>query len=353
MKLLQALLVTLSLATSVLGRPEPREKRWGDSKSKGGEKYFFEAGGTEALGHYDGRYFQGEVDYEAHRVALRHLIRSYVSVFRALGIETWLAHGTLLGWWWNGQIMPWDYDLDVQVTASTLQYLGDHYNRTMHEYRYVDESTGEEMTKVFLLDVNPNHVERVRGNGMNVIDARWIDTSNGMFIDITGLAERDPKRAPGVWACKNNHRYKTTELYPMRETEFEGVPATVPYAFDTVLMSEYGKKITNGILKSRNGYSRGLDKTEAARSASSKHRFRRVPRPKLRRKVARGVMLQRDFLAVLSTGTMMRCHRKRQFEQFVYSAWRRRFGVLLYGMQYCIWRNENFMTDVELDLAFA
>ncbi|KKY32797.1 putative mannosylphosphate transferase [Diaporthe ampelina] len=242
MKLSQALLLTCSLATTVLGLPEPLEKRWGDSKPKGGGKYFFEAGGTEALGHYDGRYFQGEVDYEGHRVALRHLIRSYVSVFRALGIDTWLAHGTLLGWWWNGQIMPWDYDLDVQVTASTLQYLGDHYNRTMHEYRYVDESTGEEMTKVFLLDVNPNHVERVRGNGMNVIDARWIDTSNGMFIDITGLAERDPEKAPGVWACKNNHRYKTTELYPMRETEFEGVPATVPYAFDTVLMSEYGKK---------------------------------------------------------------------------------------------------------------
>ncbi|KUI62093.1 Protein MNN4 [Cytospora mali] len=241
MKPIQTLLLTLSLVTAALALPDTLERR-AASRKKPDEKYFQEAGGNEKLGHYDGRYFQGEVDYEDHRVALRHLIRSYLSVFRALGIETWLAHGTLLGWWWNGQIMPWDYDLDVQVTASTLQYLGDHYNRTMHEYRYIDEATGEEMTKVYLLDVNPHHVDRARGNGMNVIDSRWVDTSNGMFIDMTGLAEREPVKAPGIWACKNNHRYKTTDLYPMRETEFEGVPAIVPYAFDAVLTAEYGKK---------------------------------------------------------------------------------------------------------------
>lgn len=240
---LATLLLTTSLASTALASvlPIPSFLETRRVKQKKDNKYFHEPGGSEALGHYDERYFQGQVGYGEHLVNLRHLVRSYLSVFRALGIETWLAHGTLLGWWWNGQIMPWDFDLDTQVTASTLQYLGDHYNRTMHEYRYTDEN-GEEKTKVYLLDVNPFHVERQRGDGMNVIDARWIDTSNGMFIDITGLAERDPQRAPGIWACKNNHRYKTTQLYPMRETEFEGVPATIPYAFDSVLVEEYGKK---------------------------------------------------------------------------------------------------------------
>lgn len=243
MKPITTLLLTASLASTAFTYAlpsflDPRRA----PKQRADGKYFREPGGNDELGHYDERYFQGSVGYDEHRISLRNLVRSYLTVFRALGVETWLAHGTLLGWWWNGQIMPWDYDLDTQVTAATLQYLGDHYNRTMHEYRYRDEKSGEEVTKVYLLDINPNHVERTRGNGMNVIDARWIDTSNGMFIDITGLAERDPKRAPGVWACKNNHRYKTTQLYPMRETEFEGVTATVPYAFDNVLIEEYGKK---------------------------------------------------------------------------------------------------------------
>ena len=210
-----------------------------------GTKYFHEPGNDNRLGHYDARYFKGLVSYDDHGPALRHLIRSYLTTFRALGVETWLAHGTLLGWWWNGKIMPWDYDLDVQVSDITLFYLAKHYNRTTHTYRYRDDdgsgSGGEDVVKEYLLDINPNH-GLPRGDGLNIIDARWIDMSNGMFIDITGLAEREPKRMPGVWSCKNYHRYRTRELYPMRETEFEGVPATIPYSFDKVLTDEYGQK---------------------------------------------------------------------------------------------------------------
>ncbi|KAH8678173.1 LicD family-domain-containing protein [Xylariales sp. PMI_506] len=204
-------------------------------------KYFIEPGGDNELGHYDIRYFKKIVPYDEHRPALRHLIRSYLSTFRALGVETWIAHGTLLGWWWNGRIMPWDYDLDVQVSTSTLHYLAKNFNRTTHEYKYVDETTGAEVTKSYLLDINPHYGDVTRGNGMNIIDARWIDTSNGMFVDITGLMEREDRR-PGVWSCKNHHRYKTTELYPMRQTEFEGVVAMIPYAFDKILVDEYGPK---------------------------------------------------------------------------------------------------------------
>lgn len=211
-------------------------------KKPSDNKYFHEPGGSEELGHYDKRYFKGAVPYEEHRPALGHLTRSYLTTLRSLGVETWLAHGTLLGWWWNGKIMPWDYDVDVQVSSATLYYLGKNHNNTMHEYRFLDERTGEQRKKTYLLDINPHHVERTRGDGMNVIDARWIDVSNGMFIDITGLAERDPTSHPGIWSCKNYHRYRTRDLYPMRETDFEGVPAKVPYSFDRILTDEYGMK---------------------------------------------------------------------------------------------------------------
>ncbi|OTA94071.1 hypothetical protein M434DRAFT_384849 [Hypoxylon sp. CO27-5] len=204
-------------------------------------KYFHEAGGSLELGHYDARYFQGVVPYEAHGPALRHLIRSWLATARGLGVETetWLAHGTLLGWWWNGRVMPWDYDLDVQMPTATLAYLGRHFNRTLHDYRFPHDGY---VNKTYLLDVNPHHTDIERGNGHNIIDARWIDVSNGLFIDITGLAERDPAGSPGVWSCKNAHKYRTAELYPVRHTEFEGVPASVPYAFDKILTDEYGSK---------------------------------------------------------------------------------------------------------------
>ncbi|KAI0142445.1 LicD family-domain-containing protein [Hypoxylon sp. NC0597] len=275
--LVLSLLITASAASPITSHRKSSPK----SKAHEGQqppKYFHEAGGSLELGHYDARYFKGEVPYEAHGPALRHLIRSWLATARGLGVETetWLAHGTLLGWWWSGRVMPWDYDLDVQMPTATLAYLGRHFNRTLHDYRFPvgddgdgaglgeggrrslvagdgedggcgdRNNTGETydgyVNKTYLLDVNPHHTDVGRGNGHNIIDARWIDVSNGLFIDITGLAERDPAGSPGVWSCKNAHKYRTAELYPVRHTEFEGVPASVPYAFDKILTDEYGSK---------------------------------------------------------------------------------------------------------------
>lgn len=106
-------------------------------------KYFHEAGNTLELCHYDARYFKGEVAYEEHHQTLRHLIRSYLTMTRNLGVETWLTHGTLLGWRWNWRILPWDYDLDMQVAMTTLKHMARNLNGALHEYSYFDDAKGE------------------------------------------------------------------------------------------------------------------------------------------------------------------------------------------------------------------
>lgn len=234
-----------SLSTTTLASPQPRvvvvaapAKRVDKPKTP---KYFREAGYNLELGHYDHRYFKDKIPYEEHRFVLRDLIRSYLSAMNMFGVETWIAHGTLLGWWWNGRIMPWDYDLDVQVTNSTLQWMGENLNRTTHEYNYTNPDTGDFLTKQYFLDINPHHVDLDRGDAMNIIDARWIDVANGMFIDITGLREREADR-PATWSCKNKHRYNSQDLWPMRITEFEGVRTRIPFNFEKVLIDEYGTK---------------------------------------------------------------------------------------------------------------
>ncbi|KAJ4310465.1 mannosyltransferase [Neodidymelliopsis sp. IMI 364377] len=198
-------------------------------------KYFHEPGGDMTLGHYDKRYFHGVVSDEERRDTQKHMVRAYLDFFRANDLDTWIAHGTLLGWWWNGQRLPWDFDLDTQVSGATLHHMGEAYNQTRYSYT----SSDEQVQRTYLLDVNPWIWERVRGNGANVIDARWIDIRNGLFIDITGLSEIEPDKQPGIWSCKNYHRYRTDELYPMRETMFEGVMAKVPYSYDKILTDEY------------------------------------------------------------------------------------------------------------------
>ncbi|POS83502.1 hypothetical protein EPUL_005943 [Erysiphe pulchra] len=200
-------------------------------------KYFFEPGGNTELDHYDIRYFSGIVASEEKLMTLQLLIRSYLTVFQKYKIETWIAHGSLLGWWWNGKILPWDWDLDTQVSVSTLKWLATNLNMTIHDFKFM-ESVDNHKSRQYLLDVNPYAEGRSRGNGNNVIDARWIDTKNGLFIDITGLSETEP----GILSCKNDHRYRINDLYPLRDSMFEGVKAKVPFKFESILTQEYSNR---------------------------------------------------------------------------------------------------------------
>ncbi|KAJ3498398.1 hypothetical protein NLG97_g1149 [Lecanicillium saksenae] len=209
--------------------------------------------GLRAVSGKPSKYFS-ELPYRERRIALRNLMRSYLEIMQATGVETWLAHGTLLGWWWNAQIMPWDYDLDVQVTGATMAWLAENLNGTEHAYNFTGGSEtvrdGAEASsaanhthhRTYLLDINPHHTELNSRGGDNLIDGRWIDLESGIFVDITELRERASQSDTGVWSCKNNHRYKAQDLWPLRITEFEGVPARIPYQFENILVKEYSKK---------------------------------------------------------------------------------------------------------------
>ncbi|KAL2420105.1 hypothetical protein ABEF95_006519 [Exophiala dermatitidis] len=198
-------------------------------------KYFHEPGGDDLLHHYDARFFQRIVSDEERRDTLQHLIRAYFLTFDYLGIETWIAHGTLLAWYWNGKILPWDWDLDTQVTDEGLRLLGKHYNQTYYDYEVGD---GQPKRRYYL-DVNSWSWQRDRGDGANIIDARFISVDNGLFVDITGLSEVYPETEPGIIICKNNHRYRLRDIFPLRHTYFEGVKAKVPSSYVPILTEEY------------------------------------------------------------------------------------------------------------------
>jgi len=167
-------------------------------------------------------------------------------------------HGSLLGWWWNKRIMPWDSDIDVQVSESAIHFLAAYYNMTVHTFQDADAFGEEEGQLVkeerkYLLEVNPYYKNSSTDDSMNVIDARWIDTTTGLYIDITALRinhtagthngrrpSRSPPRPTPLY-CKDNHHYLASQIFPLRETTFEGVPAKVPYAYQELLVEEYGE----------------------------------------------------------------------------------------------------------------
>jgi phosphorylcholine metabolism protein LicD len=160
---------------------------------------------------------------------------------RDIGAETWIMHGTLLGWWWNQKIMPWDSDIDVQVSEASIRYLADYYNMTVHHYKLPGRPEGRD----YMLEINPNYLNGSVTDKLNMIDARWIDMDNGLFIDITTLrkdVDAENMGIKGRMMCKDKHHYLEKDIFPLRETVFENVTVKVPYAYTELLEEEYGAK---------------------------------------------------------------------------------------------------------------
>lgn len=262
-------------------------------------KYFHEAelAGSHSGSHFDWRFFQRAEysDYE-HRVIMHRLSRAWLRFARLAQLKTWLAHGTLLGWYWNGLNMPWDRDVDVQMTTQSLFLLARNYNQTV-VVDYTDDADTAGV-HLYFVDVSPYFYDRSHGDGANVIDARFIDVETGLYVDITGLAISDDyavstkvgrksrelhqvfdpeynakiesarkdsgmdeyvqllaKQEHQLWEkghlynCKNFHFYLQSELEPLMETHFEGERAYVPRSFEAIIKREYSKGLVNRLFK--------------------------------------------------------------------------------------------------------
>lgn len=91
--------------------------------------------------------------------------------------------------------MPWDSDIDVQVSASTIHFLASYYNMTLHTFHGRD----------YMLEINPKYVDGSPDDYLNTIDGRFIDTETGLFIDITTV--RPMEGASRLLTCKDAHEY--------------------------------------------------------------------------------------------------------------------------------------------------
>lgn len=54
--------------------------------------------------HYDRQYFHEPLDSEEQYQGIKTLIQTYFATFRDLKVQTWLMHGSLLGWWWGKKV---------------------------------------------------------------------------------------------------------------------------------------------------------------------------------------------------------------------------------------------------------
>ncbi|KFA72107.1 hypothetical protein S40288_02270 [Stachybotrys chartarum IBT 40288] len=137
------------------------------------------------------------------------------------------------------KVMPWDLDADVQVMEADMYFLAAYYNMSTYYFKYDQAPKG----RYFRLEVNPHFRHREPDDVLNVIDARWIDMENGLFIDITAARyDIGHKKGEGILYDKNGHQFRDTYVFPLLDTTFEGTPAKIPYKYRDMLASEYGEK---------------------------------------------------------------------------------------------------------------
>ncbi len=104
------------------------------------------------------------------------------------------------------QILPWDTDLDLQVSEETIHFLARYYNMTEYHFSLPGLSAGRD----YLLEINPHYMIGGTNDTLNVIDARWIDTETGLFIDVSTVRKNWTAIEDGVEGalmCKDKHHY--------------------------------------------------------------------------------------------------------------------------------------------------
>ncbi len=118
------------------------------------------------------------------------------------------------------QILPWDSDVDVQVSEPTMHFLASYYNMTIHHYKLPHIPKGRD----YMLEINPYYVNRTQADRFNVIDARWIDTDTGLFIDITTVRKNEAgisNGTDGALMVKDRHHYLVYTLTVRRDRKGE------------------------------------------------------------------------------------------------------------------------------------
>lgn len=198
-------------------------------KKKRDNKYFKELPNKN---HIDRRFGKPNLKFTKKFIInnLYFLLKKLSDICKNNDIKLVIAHGTLIGHFFNKKVLPWDDDIDVVLVGESIQ-------------KFIKLDTKKLSNQYFLLDINPNCINRKINDRKNVIDARLISKQFGFFIDITFLtlnklmSEKTKKK---IVNCKSPHYYDINDILPLKEDKFNGIDIYVPNNIKKVLISEYG-----------------------------------------------------------------------------------------------------------------
>ncbi|CAI5756861.1 unnamed protein product [Candida verbasci] len=210
--------------------------------------------------HISYPFFKRYISDRERQSILHHMIRNWFQFSQAYGFASWINHGSLLGWAFNGFNMPWDTDIDIQMPIAQLDKLAKQFNKTL-----IIENPKFGNAR-YWLEIAPTYIRQ--GNGKSFIDARFIDINSGLYIDITALSHTEvppPETNDSndlsqmSVHCKNWNWHTLDELLPIRHTYFEGASVYIPNKVNQSLMNKYGKSALTNTEFHKHNYQKDID----------------------------------------------------------------------------------------------
>jgi phosphorylcholine metabolism protein LicD len=200
------------------------------------EKFFKEPRGKP---HYDKRYFRRVYSHKKIQDKLRIMYCVLIQFLDKYNVKCWLGFGTLLGYYRDKDIIPWDDDIDVSMMFDDLFKLPKQ----------------ETLDNTYLWEVNPN-VKPFKRDRNNTVSARLICMKTGIFVDVFANYIHGDKITDS-----EKNTWKVKDVFPLIETDFLGCSAYIPNNIKQVLIDYYGDiSIPKSKMKEYQGYKNSLDK---------------------------------------------------------------------------------------------
>jgi len=176
---------------------------------------------------------------EHQRLAsLQALLGEWASFGKDHNIEYWLEYGSLLGAWRDGEIIPWDLDLDIGVMYETMAqlealcYESKRYCLAIHpqwRVRLPDRPRLRDVPWVPFIEP----------------DARFVDTHTRQHVDIYSyLALPDGRLKNNATDYGGPHVIPRNWILPLSPCRLSGVEVYRPCCTEDLLKMYYGEDLS-------------------------------------------------------------------------------------------------------------
>jgi len=166
-------------------------------------------------------------------------LKEIVNVLTAAKIPFWMDCGTCLGAYRYGGVIPWDYDLDIQIfehdSQNVLHALQALDKKKFHVQNWSSRTNENTYIRIYIKQAN-DHIDFYHAK---------IHPMDGTISTI--LSHADSNFMFESWKIRER-RYSTpnpySAIFPLKKALFDGILVPVPNQTKKYLQSKYGEDIS-------------------------------------------------------------------------------------------------------------